>query len=52
MSLPPSTGIQWGADLALRWPRVLGFEEGSGADVAGVAEGDQLVAIGGRSVAG
>ena len=52
VSLPPSTGIQWGADLALRWPRVLGFEEGSGADVAGVAEGDQLVAIGGRSVAG
>ena len=29
VSLPPSTGIQWGGDLELRWPRVLGFDAGA-----------------------
>ena len=41
-----STGCSRSAELDMRWPRVLGFEDGSGAETAGVQAGDQLVAVG------
>lgn len=51
VDLPSATGIKWGSDLSLRWPRVLGFDEGSAASAEGSVEvGDQLLAVNGEAV--
>lgn len=53
VDLPSATGIKWGSDLSLRWPRVLGFDDGSAAGAEGSVEiGDQLVAIDGEAIIG
>ena len=52
VTLPASTGIEWGGDLQLRWVRVLGFEDGSAAPYEGVKKGDQLVCVDGESTVG